>query len=362
MNRKAKVLPAMELDKTTIPRHRDTSLHHTGRGMRRTHPQRSVRRSEVLACPFHAVQHISHSRRQSVKSSRGAGGEARPGGSRHREPSGSREAAEAAPGEQRLPSATPRGRSQGRGGRHHLVSHPPPPRPRAQREGSAVSHGADRAEGGGKSSPPPAEMKPGTPRPTTHPPVLLGAARPRSDSPPGGGRHRSPAGTRGCCSGTRPLSAVPGTPAREEADAQRGERHRTERLGCPRPPPRCSRTSCSVRRRRRRRRSLPVKGLNREVNREHRKWRVRAGGGGQERGQGYPGQAQPQAALPPPRGGRRAEGGEGRRREGRGKEEKEARPGQAHPHPAPGAAAGPAGAGNRCAPVGAPQSSQLSIF
>lgn len=89
------------------------------------------------------------------------------------------------------------------------------------------------------------------------------------------------------------------------------------------------------------------------------------------RGQGRRGQAQPQAALPPPRGGRPAQGGEGgeerggkrgeakgrerKRGDEKGKEGREARPGHARPAPGAAAAASPAGAGSRCPPVLAAQ-------
>lgn len=100
--------------------------------------------------------------------------------------------------------------------------------------------------------------------------------------------------------------------------ARGGDGTAPQRSGVPHPA--APLTSLSLRKQRRR--SLPLEGLNREVNTEHRKWRARAGGGGQERGQGCPGRARSRAALPR-RGGRRQAGRHGGRR------------GPARPSPAP---------------------------
>lgn len=175
---------------------------------------------------------VSQSVSQSVMPSRGHGGQARtqpsprPIGER-RSCSGAAEASPRhppgpQPGEGRPPpSCQPPSTSRPRLASHKGRAQPPPAAP------------------GCENRPPPMpETGPGTPlvlSPLSWPRWVL--LYPSLDSPPGGGRHRSPAGTRGCCSGTRFPSAAPGTPAREEVD---GSERGAARLGGSRSPPRCS--------------------------------------------------------------------------------------------------------------------------
>lgn len=301
---------------------------------------------------------------RSVRSPRAAGGEARPAGSRHRDPPGGREAAGAAPGEQ---GRLPRGRNQGRGGRHHLVSHPPPAAP--------ASPGT---KGGQRRLP---RRRVGRGRQKTLAPTRGDEARhPQSDHPPPGAAGRRPPPPR--LTSRRREAPQPRRNSRmllRHSPSVRGSGYTCKRRGgrsaraaasnrAARLPPSAApllpaapRTSCSLRRRRRRR-SLPVRGLNREVNTEHRKWRARAGAPRPGAAPGSPASAAGRAASAG-RGGRRREGREKRGSEGkgtekRGREGKRGEGGAARPRPprpAPGAAASPAGAGSRCPPVLAAQ-------
>lgn len=211
-----------------------------------------------------------------------------------------------------LPAA-PRPRSQGRGGRHHLVSRLPGHKGRARKPPNP-----------GPSRAPPAPTHLQAQGSTAAPQELADVAQALA---------------------LRPRLRVHLQEKRRRLSAGR-RRHRTgaERSGVLHPA--AALTSRSLRRQRRR--SLPPEALNREVNTEHRKWRARAGGGGQERGQGCPGQARSRAALPR-RGGHRegrTEGGTNGRRGGTdGGREGRTEGGAALPSPAPAAGRSARGSG-----------------
>lgn len=344
-----------------------------GRGTGRTHPPRSVRKSEVLARPFHAVQHISRSRRG--QSDHPAPPEARPGP--RAAATETHRAAERPQGQPQVStggsSAAPRGRNQGRGGRHHLVSHPPPAAP--------ASPGT---KGGQRRLP---RRRAGRGRQKTLAPTRGDEARhPQSDHPPPGAAGRRPPPPR--LTSRRREAPQPRRNSRmllRHSPSVRGSGYtckrrggRSARAAAPNraarlPPsaapqlPAAPRTSCSLRRRRRRR-SLPVRGLNREVNTEHRKWRARAGAPRPGAAPGSPASAAGRAASAG-RGGRRGEGRGGKRGEAKGRERKrgeekgkegrEARPGHARSAPP---RVQPQPQARPVREAGAPQSSQLSIF
>lgn len=213
-----------------------------------------------------------------------------------------------------FPPVAPRARSQGRGGRHHLVSRPRVPGHKGR--AAAASRGAGRAEE------PHHTLTPGTPTPGNLPP---GSPVPTHLQAEGGTAAPQELADVAQALALRPRLRVHLQEKRPEELELRGRTDRPAQHGAalPRPaaPPHLPFPPTLRRRLQRRRRSLPA--LNREVNREHRKWRARAGGGrraGARAGVPRPGAAPP--ALP-----RRGAGG--------WKGGREARPGPALPRPAP---------------------------
>lgn len=361
MKRKAKVLPAMEPDKhtPTPPATRSPgsmSPLYTDRATGRTFPQRSVRRSEAPTCPFHAVRHILHSRRQQAKPLRGDGGPAgaqpppRPIGQRRGRGGGPRRAAAASP-------AAPRARSQGRGGRHHLVNRPPPAAPASPGTKGGQRRFPRRRAGRGRQRKPPTpgnragHPQPGHPPPDPAgrcpPPLRLTSRRREAPQPRRNSRmllRHSPSvrGSGYTCKrrGGR-LSAGTGTP--RHGTARRSPPRRSPHLPL---PPQAAAAAAPI---------APCEGV--EPGSKHGAQEMACEGRGRRAGAraGVPRPGAAPGGSAPPRGGR---GGEGRGGEGGA-----ARPGPALPRPAPAAAAGSAGGGKAWSPAGStPRPRRLVFF